>query len=153
MSDWIEVEERLDTRQVERRRPGRVNYANPALIALLRRPEAGPVEADGLPELGMIVDGRLVRPVETYGERCAFIVPLNCISVAFVTSTIAAVRQIDVVRGFERDVVPADCPSLTSGWGPCISDGGTVSRTITGVAELPAGYSAAGAKIVVWLKD
>ena len=35
----------------DRRRPGRVNYSNPALIALLRKPAADPAEREGVGHL------------------------------------------------------------------------------------------------------
>lgn len=107
----------------------------------------GPDAAD----LYLIVDGKIMQPVEVDGTRRSFVVPRHR-SIQLAARFDLNVGTIEIVTNDEYHVVPADHPVLLYGWGPVENNGKAIWRRLMGSADLPTVPDAAYAKIVVSLQ-
>lgn len=162
----------------ERRRPGRVEYRDPNLIALLRRTAGSPVnnsahvehggdrsppasEAESVqpsragpqkPGLHLLSDGRRVDPTQIDGRRYTFVVSVGTRVLQLASQAEVSVARIVAITPTQYDVIPADHPDLRLGWGPSQTEGGAIWRSAQGTANLPLQAVTGGAMIEVHLK-
>lgn len=105
------------------------------------------------PNLFLIADGQVLRPISQSAGLHTFCLPAGITSLRLVSRATApsairpwisddrslgvAVSRIVVLDETDRQIVPMDHPLLTNGWWDAETDGTTTWRWTTGNAELP----------------
>jgi hypothetical protein len=103
--------------------------------------------------LHLLADGKPVYPVEIHDSRQVFIMPSGCRELELASRYEAGVTKLVMTTQHSCDVIPADHPGLSMGWGPCQHEGTAMWRSVIGHAQLPVGEIADGTMIAVYLRN
>ena len=103
-------------------------------------------------DVQLVINGKSAGPIEVSGDGWKFILPPGH-KVAQVTSPgNAAVKEIVTITQNTYEVISADHPSLTQGWGDCECDDQVMWRRVLGVAQLPISHIVDSGVVIVYLK-
>ena len=100
----------------------------------------------------LVINGVSVGPIEISGDGWTFFLPPGHKVVQLASPGNAAVLRIETITQDTHEVIPADHPNLTQGWGHCERDAEVMWRRVLDVAKLPISHIVDSGIVVVFLK-
>ena len=103
-------------------------------------------------DVRLVINGKSAGPIEVSGDAWKFILPPGHKVAQLTSPGNAAVVEVATITQNTYEVISADHPSLTQGWGACESDDQVMWRCVLGVAQLPISHIVDSGVVIVFLK-
>ncbi|WP_428492527.1 Hint domain-containing protein [Rhodopila sp.] len=103
-------------------------------------------------DVRLVINGKSTNSIEVSGNAWKFILPPGHKVAQLTSSGNAAVVEIVTITQNTYQVISADHPSLTQGWGDCECDDQVMWRHVLGFAQLPISHIVDSGVVIVYLK-